>query len=59
MADETMLVSKKYKRRSQAAEIWRRMRKNKGAMLGLVLVILIVLIAIFSGIFLDYETDVI
>lgn len=35
------------------------MRKNKGAMLGLALVILIVLTAVFSGVFLDYETDVI
>lgn len=59
MADDRMLVSKKYKRRSQGAEIWRGMRKNKGAMLGLALVILIVLTAVFSGVFLDYETDVI
>lgn len=59
MADNTGLVAQKYKKRSQSAEIWRRMRKNKGAMLGLALVCMLVLIAIFSGVFLDYDKDVI
>lgn len=59
MDENMILVSKQYKKRSQGAEIWRRIRKNKGAMLGLFLVIMIVLIAVFSGVFLDYETDVI
>lgn len=59
MDNNVVLASQKYKKRSQGAEIWRRMRKNKGAMLGLVLVVLIVLTAIFSGVFLDYEQDVI
>ena len=59
MVNDTVLASQKYKKRSQWAEVWRRMKKNKGAMLGLVLVIIIVLIALFSGVFLDYETDVI
>ena len=59
MDENMILVSKQYKKRSQGAEIWRRIRKNRGAMLGLFLVIMIVLIAVFSGVFMDYETDVI
>lgn len=52
-------VSKQYTKRGQAAEIWRRLSKNIGAMSGLVIVILLVCIALFSNYFLDYETDVI
>jgi len=50
---------KKYKKRSQGAEIWRRYRQNKGAMLALFVVIAIVLVAVFADVILDYDTDVI
>ena len=50
---------KKYKKRSQVAEIWRRFRKNKGAMLGLIIITAIVFVAVFADVILDYETDVI
>lgn len=52
-------ASRRYAKRSQAAEIWHRLMKNKGAVLGLILVVAIILIAIFSDILLDYDTDVI
>ncbi len=51
--------AKQYKRRSALQETWRRFRKNPGAMLGLIMVILIVTIAIASGFIFDYKTDVI
>lgn len=57
--NQTVLASKKYTRRSQTNETWKRMRRNKGAMIGLFMVIVIVLIALTSSLFLDYETDVI
>ena len=47
------------KARSQAAEVWHRLRTNKGAMLGLSILILLVLIAIFSSLHFDYESQVI
>ena len=50
---------KKYKRRSQIAEVWHRLKKNKGAVIGLVVFTIIVLIALFSGFIFDYETQVI
>ena len=58
-AEKKVLASRRYAKRSQSAEIWYRLRKNKGAMLGLAIMIAIVLIAIGSNIFLDYDTDVI
>ena len=50
---------RKVNKRSQIYEIWLRMRKNKQAMIGLALFIIILLIAIFAGILVDYENDVI
>jgi peptide/nickel transport system permease protein len=47
------------KERSQGREIWSRLRKNKGAMLGLVIVVSLVLITIFSSVYFDYDTQVI
>lgn len=56
---ENVRASKRYKKRSQWVEIWRRLKKNKGAMVGMVIVIILALIAIFADVILDYENDVI
>ncbi len=47
------------KQRSQFGDAWHRMKKDKGAMLGLTIVSILVLIAIFSNILLDYDKDVV
>lgn len=36
-----------------------RLKKNKGAMIGLAIIIVMILLAVFSNVFLDYDTDVI
>ena len=51
-------LSQKHKDRSQWAEIWYRMRKNKGAMVGLAIVVLLILLVIFSDVIFDYETQI-
>lgn len=43
------------KRNSRLPEIWRRFKKNKAAMVGLVILIFIVLIAIFADVIVPYE----
>lgn len=43
------------KRNSQLPEIWRRYKKNKAAMLGLVILIFIILIAVFADVIVPYE----
>lgn len=43
------------KKRSQLAEIWRRLKKNKLAMVGLGILIVLVLFAIFANVIADYD----
>lgn len=47
------------KKRSQAGEVWHQLKKNKGAMLGLFLIIVIFLATVGANVFLDYEEQVI
>ena len=47
------------KQRSQFGEVMHRLKKNKGAMIGLAIIIVMILLAVFSNVFLDYDTDVI
>lgn len=53
------LVSQQYRKRSRAGEIWHRLKKNKGAMAGLAIIIILALVAIFADVLVDYEKDVI
>jgi peptide/nickel transport system permease protein len=48
-----------YKKQSQAKEIWRRLKRNRSAMFGLIVIIIICLIAIFADVLADYETQAI
>ena len=50
---------KKRKSRSLGAEVWRRLRKNKGAMAGMIIIIILVAVALSVDLIFDYETDVI
>ena len=47
------------KKRSMALEIWRRLKKNKMAMLGLTILVMLALTAIFADVIADYDTKVI
>lgn len=46
----------KKRKRSQMTEIWRRMRRNKLAMVGLVIVSILIIVAIFANQIADYNT---
>lgn len=48
----------KKKKNSQAKEIWRRYRKSKTAMLGLILLVIIVMIAIFADVICPYDSAI-
>ncbi len=52
-------VKKEYKSRSLGQEAFRRLLKNKGAMIGMAFLILLILAAALSGLIYDYDTDVI
>lgn len=55
MEAKTKVTVKKYKKESQWKEIWRRMRKNKAAMIGLCIFTFIVLVAIFADVIVPYD----
>lgn len=50
---------KKRKSRSQWAEVWRRLVRNKGAMAGMVITLLLVIVACSVDILFDYDTQVV
>lgn len=52
-------ASKLYKKRSALTAMWRQLRKNKGALIGLALLVLIVVVALASPYFFNYDTQVI
>ena len=48
-------INPQYKKKSQAKEVWRRMKKNKIAMVGLVIFTIIVLCTIFADVIVPYS----
>ena len=52
-------AKKKVKSRSQWAEVWRRLVRNKGAMIGMAIVFFMVAIACSVDYIYDYETEII
>ncbi len=47
------------KRRSRAGEIWHRMKKNKGAMIGLSVIVILILVAFLTSVFVDYNATIV
>ena len=45
-----------YKKKSWVLEVWRRFRKNKAAMAGLFVIVVLALLAIFADFIRDYQT---
>lgn len=48
-----------YKKQSQIAQIWKRLRKNKSAMMGLIIICIFVTLALCADFIADYDTVVI
>lgn len=53
------MSAEKTKKRSMAAEIWQRLLRNKMAMLGLFILVVLALAAIFADVIADYDTMVV
>lgn len=58
MAIKTKTSTEKVVIRSQGREIWRRLTKNKGAMIGLVIIVILAILACTVDLFIDYDTQV-
>ncbi len=52
-------ASEQFVKRSSFGSMWKQLRKNMGAMAGLVIIVFIVLVALASQFVFDYETDII
>lgn len=50
---------KQFKKRSQLIDVWRRLKKNRMAVLGICLIGMFILMAIFADVIADYDTEVI
>jgi len=48
-----------YKKTSQYVDVWKRFKRNKMAMVGLVILSLLILAAVFANVIADFETEVI
>lgn len=48
-----------YRKKSQIADVWKRFKRNKMAMIGLVVLIIMIFAAVFANVIADFETDVI
>ena len=59
VVDNNITVASPKKKRGQWSEMWRRLRKNKMAMAGLAILIILVLLAIFADVIADYDEVVI
>jgi peptide/nickel transport system permease protein len=57
MADQLAVNMVKLKKRSQIKSIWLRYKKNKLAMFGLVMLVMMVLCAVFADFIVNYEAD--
>jgi len=57
--NKTEAASGQYAKRSAFKAMWKQLRKNKGAMIGLVIIGVIVAVAVISQFAFDYEKDII
>ncbi|WP_394698261.1 ABC transporter permease [uncultured Ilyobacter sp.] len=57
--EEIHTIKKTNKKRSQWAEVWRRLKKNKMAMFGLAILVVLVVSALFADVIADYDNVVI
>ncbi len=54
-----MRASQLYKKRNGFEMVWRQLRRNKGAIIGLILLIIIIAGSLLAPVIYDYDTDVI
>ncbi|MGL6169400.1 MAG: nickel transporter permease [Fusobacteriaceae bacterium] len=59
MENKNIEIESTGKKRSQFVEVWRRLKKNKMAVLGLVIIVTMIIIAVFANVIADYDTVVI
>jgi len=51
-------VVRKYAKRGPMGEMWHRLKGNKGAVLSMIIIIILILITVYSSFFIDYAANV-
>ena len=51
-------LASQYRKRSPLGDFWYRFSQNKGAVVGLVIVVALIFVALFADVFFDYEQDI-
>ena len=60
MAEEKELrAHQKYKKRSSLGMVWHQLKKNKGAIIGLILISLVIILALCAPLIYDYKQDIV
>ena len=60
MAGEKELrAHQKYKKRSSLGMVWHQLKKNKGAIIGLILISLVIILALCAPLIYDYKQDIV
>lgn len=60
MAQEKELrAHQKYKKRSSLGMVWHQLKKNKGAIIGLILILLVIILALCAPLIYDYKSDIV
>ncbi len=57
-AQSQQRATKRYKKRSTLEEVWRQLRRNKGAILGMILVVVILVTALAAPFVYDFDKDI-
>ena len=59
MAEKELRAHQKYKKRSSLGMVWHQLKRNKGAIIGLVLILLVIILALCAPLIYDYKTDIV
>ncbi len=55
---DTNNIKSKYKKQNRTLDLWKQLSKNKTAVIGLIIIAIFILLAIFSGLIYDYEEEI-
>lgn len=58
-AEKQLRAHQKYKKRSSLGMVWHQLKKNKGAIIGLILILLVIILALCAPLIYDYKTDIV
>ncbi|MBQ6508368.1 MAG: ABC transporter permease [Flexilinea sp.] len=59
MAEKELRAHQKYKKRSSLGMVWHQLKRNKGAIIGLILILLVIILALCAPLIYDYKTDIV